>query len=531
MGVMKQFLSVFLLCCCISTSATEKPNFLIILADDLGFSDLACYGGEIKTPVLDTLCQNGLQYTQFYNTARCWPTRSAIMTGYYPQQIGRDSVMDISGGGGGKRPQWAPLFSTHLKAAGYRTYHSGKWHIDGEPLQNGFDRSYHLKDQHRFFDPTMHYEDDKKLPRPKREDGFYGTVEVSNRMISYLKSHQIEQSKKPFFAYLAFAAPHFPLHALPEDIAKVGDRYKLGWDIIRQQRWQKMQELGIISGKISAVEREVGPPYVFKDAYEKLGPGEVIRPLAWNSLTDIQKKFQQNKMTIHAAMVERMDYEIGRVIKQLKDMKAFENTVILFLSDNGASAEIMVRGDGHDPKAAPGSADSHLCLGPGWSNVCNTPFRRHKTWVHEGGSSTPFILHWPAGIKAKGEQRRQSAHVIDIAPTLLDIAVVSETASKPVKFPGESLKSTFTDNTEKPRTLWWAHEGHQAIRIGDWKLVLAKGQKWELFNLKEDRTETSDLASSHPEKVKEMEKQWLHMVKSFKEFAPKVTKKRKRKKK
>ena len=514
----------------LSLTAADRPNFLIILADDLGYSDIGCYGGEINTPNLDSLAANGLKYTQFYNTARCWPTRTAIMSGYYPQQVGRDKVLDLAGGGGGKRPEWAPLMTQYLKKAGYRNYHSGKWHIDGDVLQGGFHHSYHLRDQHRFFNPTLHFEDDKKLPPVKRESGYYGTVAVSNKMISYLKDHQKSHADKPFFAYLAFAAPHFPLHALPEDIAKVGDRYKSGWEIIRQQRHKKLLSMGIITGKLSEVERDTGPPYVFNDAYKKLGPGEVIRPLPWDSLTAEQKKFQQDKMSIHAAMIERMDIEIGRVIEQIKAMKSFENTVILFLSDNGASAEIMVRGDDHDPKAPRGSAASHLCLGPGWSNACNTPFRRHKTWVHEGGSCTPFIVHWPKGIKSKGVLRPQTGHVIDIVPTFLDLAGVGKTVDTPVTLPGRSLTSTFESSEEWSRTLWWAHDGHHAIRMGDWKLVALKGKKWELYNLKKDRSETNDLSETHPEKVKDLAKSWNIMVQDFKKHAPQVQK-RKRKKK
>ncbi|MCM8541525.1 MAG: arylsulfatase [Lentisphaeraceae bacterium] len=509
------FLSLF-----ISISAAEKPNIMIILADDLGFSDLGSYGSEIQTPNLDKLASNGLRFTQFYNTARCWPTRGALMTGYYPQQIGRDSVLDIKGGGGNKnsRPEWASLLPKYLKDAGYRSYHSGKWHIDGKPIQNGYDRSYLLKDQSRFFSPQVHYEDDKALPKVERGTGFYGTIKVANKAIEYLKQHDKEHKQKPFMAYIAFAAPHFPLHALPEDIKKVGDRYKEGWDSIRQKRWQKIQELGIASGKLSPVEREVGPPYHFPDALEILGDGEVNRPLPWNSLTEKQKNFQASKMAIHAAMIERMDTEIGRIIDQLKAMKQYENTLIMFLSDNGASAEIMVRGDGHDPKSPLGSAATYPCLGPGWSNASNTPFRRHKTWTHEGGSCTPFIAHWPKGIKSKGELRKDPGHVIDIVPTAFELAGIKP--SLKVEMPGQSIAPSFTKDTNKKRSLWFSHEGNNAYRYGDWKLVISKGEKWELFNLAEDRTESNDLASSNPEKVKEMEKSWNDYVNEFRKVSP-----------
>jgi arylsulfatase len=508
------FLAALLVC--VSFTVSAAPNFLAILVDDMGYSDIGCYGGEIKTPRLDDLAANGLRYTQFYNTARCWPTRAALMSGYYPQQINRDKVGNIPGGGRGVRPAWAPLFVQDLKRAGYRSYHSGKWHIDGMPIATGFDRSYYLNDQHRFYNPTLHHEDDKKLPPVKRESGYYGTTAVSDKAVEYLKQHQAEHNSKPFFAYVAFAAPHFPLHAPAGDVAKVGDRYKVGWEVIRQQRWARIQKLGIATGTLSKVEPDVGPPYHFADAYKILGDGEVNKPLPWAELTAKQKAFQADKMAVHAAMIERMDAEIGRILDQIKAMNAYDDTLILFFSDNGASAEIMVRGDGHKQGAPAGSADSHLCLGPGWSSASNTPFRMHKTWVHEGGSCTPLIAHWPKGITAKGELRRSTGHVIDIAPTLLELAGVKRqpTGGAPA-FPGRSLAPTFKHDANWSRTLWWAHDGHHAIRVGDMKAVKTKQGDWELFDLANDRAETSNLAKANPEKLAELTKQWQATVDGF----------------
>lgn len=513
----------------IAVQAETNPNILIIMADDLGYSDLGCYGGEIKTPHLDGLAENGLRYSQFYNTGRCWPTRTSIMTGYYPQQIGRDKVLDLNGGGRGVRPGWAPLIPTYLKSQGYRAYHSGKWHIDGKKLANGFDHSYGMNDQHRFFNPISHELDDVRLPPVPKNSGFYATIAVTNKFIDFLKAHDKKHSEQPFFGYLAYAAPHFPLHALSEDIEAVGDRYKNGWEKVRQQRWERLRKLGIINGSLSEVERKLGPPYEFKDTFEILGEGEVKYPLPWNQLTDKQKAFQEKKMAIHAAMIERMDTEIGRVIQQIKDMNQFENTLIVFLSDNGASAEIMVRADGHNPEAPMGSAESHLCLGPGWSTVANTPFRKHKTWTHEGGISTPFIAHWPHGIKAKGEWRHQPAHVVDVLPTLLEMT--GQVVEKEVPFPGTSIKASFNEATQKNRTLWFAHDNHHAIRIGNWKLVQSSQQNWELYNLGNDRAETQDLAEQYPEKVKELEKAWLAKVEHFRKYAPIVKSLKKKKKK
>ena len=275
-----------------------------------------------------------------------------------------------------------------------------------------------------------------------------------------------------------------------------------------------------MNGELSDVEPQIGPPYNFPEAMEILGEGEVNRPVSWETLSPEQKQFQQDKMTIHAAMVERMDKEIGRIIAQLKEMNALENTLIVFLSDNGASAEIMVRDDGHDPKAVRGSASSYLTIGPGWSTMCNTPFRRHKTWSHEGGTCTPFITHWPKGIEAKGELRQSHGHITDIVPTILDLAGVSLDKQQQVPFPGRSLSPVFEQETNWEHPIWYYHEGNRAIRVGDWKLVAAKDESWELFNLKEDRTESNNLVESNPAKVLEMEKHWNNMLDDIREVAP-----------
>jgi arylsulfatase A-like enzyme len=489
-----------------------RPNVVIILADDLGYSDVGCYGSEIATPNLDALAKNGLRFTQFYNTARCWPTRGALLTGYYAQAIRRDTLPGIQSGSGGKRPPWAKLLPELLRQSGYRSYHSGKWHIDGKPTQNGFDHSYQLEDAGRYFNPRKHLEDDQPLPPIEPGSGYYSTVAIADHAIKCLKDHSAEHPDQPFFSYVAFLSPHFPLHALPEDIARYKDNYTAGWEAVRQTRWERIQKLGVVNGSLSAIECDIGPPYDFPEAIKKLGPGEVNRPLPWSGLTKEQQQFQATKMAIHAAMVDRMDREIGRIVGQLQEMKQLDNTLLFFLSDNGASAEIMVRDDGHDPAAEPGSARSHLCLGPGWSSVANTPFRRHKTWVHEGGISTPLIVHWPASIKVRGELRHQPGHVVDLVPTILQAAHASRVGMKDSELPplhGTSLLPAIEGNDALPRkSLWWSHEGNRAIRVGNWKLVAAKDQLWELHDLTADRSESANLAQKMPAKAEELAKLW-----------------------
>lgn len=512
----------------------RAPNIVLIMADDLGFSDLGCYGGEIETPNLDALAQQGVRFTQFYNTARCWPSRSALLSGYYAQQIRRDTIPGLGGGGNGKRPVWAKLVPEALAKSNYRSYHSGKWHIDGKVLAAGFHKSYLVNNHGNFFSNQGNSIDDKPVAETKTDD-FYVTDATAEHAIACLQEHAGKYSDQPFFSYVAFTAPHFPLHAKPKDIAKYADKYSEGWEEIRRNRHSRQLESGLVNTPLSEVELEIGPPYAFPEAMKKLGPNEVNRPYPWKELTEDQKKFQATKMAIHAAMVDSMDQAIGRMVNQLKAMGEFENTLILFCSDNGASAEIMVRDGGHDPSADMGSAATYLSLGPGFSNAANTPFRRHKTWVHEGGISTPLIAHWPRGIQGQARLIHEPAHLIDIVPTLLELAAVpavSESfedskATEDVleskvapKLPGTSLVPVFSDaGVLKQRSLWWLHEGNRAIRLGNWKLVATKGQPWELYDLSTDRAEQNDLAGEHPDRVKQMAALWEEELELFKGHA------------
>ena len=496
------------------SAVPKRPNVVFILADDLGFSDIGCYGSEISTPNLDKLASRGLRYTSFYNTARCWPSRAALLSGYYPQQVNRDPA--------NQRPKWAALLPDLLKPAGYRSYHSGKWHVDGPVLSAGFEHSYHLEDPDHNFSPTDHRLDDKPLPRPAPADNYYHTRDIAKHAVAWIDEHEARHKKDPFFLYVAFMAPHFPLQALPEDIARYRDRYKEGWDKIRQERWEKQRRLGIVAGALSPRDPNSLPSWnpSAKVLREKVGPGEVNRALAWEDLSQEQKDFQATKMAIHAAMVDRIDQEVGRIVKKLEETDHLDDTLIFFASDNGASPEQLIRGDGHDPSAPPGSSKTLLGLGAGWSTASNTPFRLHKSWVHEGGISTPLIVHWPAGIAAHGELRHATSHLIDIVPTIFELAEIKapdswNNESRP-PLAGRSLVPTLASDAKIEREfLFFKHVGNRGIRVGDWKLVALKGGPWELYDLSKDRAEGRDLAASHPEKVKELEAIWNKHDKEF----------------
>lgn len=506
----------------------SQPNFLVILCDDLGYSDVGCYGSEIETPNLDALAKSGRRFSQFYNTARCWPTRSALLTGYYAQQIRRDTVPGVKSGGQGQRPSWAKLLPERIASLGYHSYHSGKWHVDGLPTKNGFEKSYSLQDHDRHFYPKNHTLDDKPLPAVAPTESYYSSTDIASHAIEQLQHHQSNHAGKPFFSFVAFTAPHFPLHAPKQLVDKYRPKYMAGWDKVRNDRWSKMSALGLDFGlkTPSSLETDVGPPYHFPEALEKLGEGEINRPVPWEQLTEPQKIFQADKMATHAAMIEAMDSQIGRICRYLQeDPQRWNNTLIMFLSDNGASAEIMVRGDGHDPASPAGDPKTYLCLGPGWSSVSNTPFRRHKTWVHEGGISTPMIVHWPAGIPAETIPVSTPCHVIDIAPTLMQLAMLNQSAPSPdisgPSLPGKSFSDELSANpsrnkTDSDRTIWWQHEGNRALREGDLKIVAAgKDSQWELYDLAKDRSESNNLSSTRPQDLERLVKKWNEWTEQF----------------
>ncbi len=488
----------------------KQPNFLIIVADDMGFSDAGCYGSEISTPTLDALAYNGVRFTQHYSTGRCWPSRACILTGNYYQQLPQvteDGVL----------PDWGRPVPHYLKPLGYRTYHSGKWHVNQFPLpvsHGGFDRSYYIRDYDRNFAVKDHSLDDKPLPPAEKESGYYSSKAVADYALTFLMEHRQIQSDNPFFLYMAFIAPHFPLHAPKEDIDFYRSKYDKGWDEIRAERMDRLRKLDILDCELSPRQPNTKPSWNFspEELKEQIGGGEAPRAVSWRTLTPEQKEFQAKKMEIHAAMIHRLDRETGRVLDYIKEMGEWGNTVILFASDNGASAEQIIRGDGHDKKAEPGTEESYLCLGPGWSTAANTPFRYHKSWVHEGGVASPLIVHWPEGIKSRGGFRSTPSHFVDIVPTMLDLAGHKDTSP----FAGISLTAAFnTDRTVDRDCIFFHHIGHKAIRMGRWKLVAVHHGKWELYDMETDRSELHNLASEQPERVKKMAGKWKELSRTF----------------
>ncbi|MBS3762202.1 MAG: arylsulfatase [Planctomycetes bacterium] len=500
----------------------QKPNVVLIVMDDMGFSDPGCYGGEVETPNLNGLAEQGLRFTQFYNTGRCWPSRSCMMTGFYAQQI----CMDPPDGKTHYRPSWQRLLPHYLRQVGYRSYHSGKWHISNvqKPEEFGeFDISWgtQIEQGKHFFGE----EGEKK----------FSSTAITDHALECLRDHETNHRGSPFFQYVCYTAPHFPVQAEPEDIDKYRRRYDEGWDIMRERRWQRLREMGIVNCPLSEREPDLKAPWYKEEYGERYGPGEIEYAVPWDSLTDEQKEFQATKMAIHAGMVDRTDREIGRLLDQLREMNVYDDTLVLFLSDNGASAEIMIRAGGHDPMAPPGSETTHLCLGPGWSNCSNSPFRRHKIWVHEGGVATPMIASWPNGIAARGELRHDMGHCIDFLPTILELAGIRPgdipfPADAP-PLPGRSLAPTFgEDDSIEHSHIFFHHSGNRALRIGNWKIVSASDSgpvgsmddDWALYDLSTDRSEMNDLSKEKPDRCREMQGFWRECEETYRQDAGKL---------
>lgn len=520
----------------------SRPNVIIVMADDMGWSDIGCYGSEIETPNLDRLAKNGLRFTQFYNTGRCCPTRASLLTGTYPHQAGIGHMMNDTGLPGYKGDLGTDVqtIAEVLKPAKYSTYLSGKWHVTPKvtpgssqhnwPKQRGFDRFYGtIHGAGSFFDPNSLTRGNTLIsPYADKEyepEVFYYTDAINDHATRFINEHKGDD---PFFLYVAHTAPHWPMHALPEDMEKYKGRYDDGWEVIRQARYQRQLEMGLIDPKW------------------KLSPRDAE---AWKDAKN--KEWEIRLMEAYAAMVDRLDQGLGKVIGALEKRKMLDNTLIMFIADNGGCAEGMGRKEGiqykdSDPEilkpmkatdlqmdmipkrtrdgvvmkqgteVMTGGADTYHGYGKAWANVSNTPFREYKHWVHEGGISTPLVAHWPKGISAKlrGKFEHQPAHLIDLMATCVDLAQADYPkevkGQKIVPMQGVSLKPTFSGKAIKREDpIYWEHEGNRAIRIGKWKLV-AKGANgaWQLYDLKEDRSELNDLSEKHPQRAKEMADQW-----------------------
>lgn len=486
--------------------AETRPNIVVILADDMGFSDIGPYGGEIRTPNLDRLAGGGVRFTHFYNTARCCPTRASLLTGLYPHQAGVGHMVDNPKpfpGYTGDLSRSSVTIAEALKASGYRTYMSGKWHVTpvtssrhNWPRQRGFDRFYGtIHGAGSFFDPvTLKRDNDDAEP-----DGpdYYYTDAIAQNASRFIREHRAAQ---PFFLYTAFTSPHWPMHALEPDIARYRGRYKSGWDALRIERHRRMVEMGIVDRRWPLTPRDPRVP-------------------AWNETPD--REWQQQRMEVYAAMVDRMDQGIGQILKSLEESGQAENTLMLFLSDNGGCAEELgpraaslhiplktrdgrpVR-QGNRPELAPGAPDTYQSYGQGWANASNTPFRLYKHWVHEGGIATPLIAHWPKRLRKPGSLNTEPGHLIDIMATCLDAAGAKyprEFAGRAITpLEGRSLIPCIEGSQRAPHpALYWEHEGNRAVREGKWKLVSRYPGAWELFDLEADRTELNDLAAKAPQ--------------------------------
>ena len=511
-----------------------RPNIIVIMSDDMGYSDPGCFGGEIETPTLDKLAANGLRYTRFYNTGRCCPTRASLLTGLYAHQAGIGRMTEDLGQPGyrGNLSRNAVTLAEALKPAGYRTYMSGKWHVttqlkpDGDkanwPRQRGFDRFYGtIIGAGSFYDPwTLTRENDAITPendpvyKPER---YHYTEAISDNAVMFAKEHAEKHADAPFLMYVAYTAPHWPMHAFPEDIEKYKDRYDAGYEAIRKARFDRMRKMGLIPN-----EWELSPP-----------------SQRWAAVPEERRAWELRCMETFAAMVTAMDRGIGRLVAALEANGQLENTLILYLHDNGGCAEQLGRKPPKrvpeaivpmakdelqtkmiptrsreglpvltGPEAMPGPSETYIAYGQGWANVSNTPFRLFKSNNHEGGISTPLIAHWPKGISARGELRHRPGHLIDIMATCVELAGADYPGGDILPMEGASLAASFTKDENPDRALLWEHYDSRAILRGKWKLVGLPGRSWELYDIEADRSEMQELSEQHPETAKELADLW-----------------------
>lgn len=504
-----------------ASAATAKPNILLILADDVGFSDIGCYGGEIHTTNIDRLAAGGLRFTQFYNAARCCPSRASLLTGLYAHQVGLGNMTgakapdDMEGYSGRLGANCATIPEV-LRPAGYSAYMAGKWHLGQPgPIARGFEEYYGLFGGFdSFWDPAKY----TRLPKERSSrtyapGEFYSTNVITDYTLDFLAAAR--KRKQPFFTYLAYNAAHFPLHAPKETIDKYVSVYEKGWDHIREERFARMRKMGLIADKWEFTPRSTVPPNRFATPH---GWANKQNP-AWESIEPDRRADLTRRMAIYAAMIEIMDRNIGRVIEDLRSNGELDSTLVMFLSDNGACAEwdpwgfdnssgpenTLHKGADLDKMGQPGTYHSY---GSGWANACNTPWRFYKHYDHEGGISTPFIAHWPSGISRKGTLEREPAHIIDLMSTCTELAGAKYPLSVPPT-EGRSLLPAFAGKPISRDALYWEHEGSRAIRVGRWKAVaLLAGGEWELYDMEKDRTEMHNLASAEPKRVRDMARQW-----------------------
>ncbi len=515
-----------------SRIAGSKPNIIMILADDMGFSDIGCFGSEIATPNLDRLAARGMRVNQFYNNPRCCPSRASIMTGLYSQQAGMG--MMVSDHGRYPFPQYAGELSTQtitipeaLKTSGYNTAAVGKWHLAPEneegkhdwPLQRGFDKFWGMITGASVYYESPHLmEGNNPLPPPPKDR--YLTDIWGDHAVQYVQ--ELSKEKKPFFLYTAFNAPHWPIQA-PEDVVqKYANRYAEGWDKLREERHNKQLRMGLLSDKWALTPRDPRVP-------------------AWEAVDS--KEWEMRRMAVYAAMIDRLDQNIGRIIDAVEKAGIADNTLIVFMSDNGGNAEEIQRGKqtsapkhsfegglhvadtstykacqigmtcaGNVPGVMPGGEETFQSIGIPWGNVTNTPFRLYKHYTQEGGISTPFIACWPAVIKPQTKPVNAVGHETDLMPTFLEVggaAYPAKVAAGPIPaLVGQSLVPLFAGMPRTRKPIFWEHEGNKAVRDGKWKLVSRFPDKWELYDLEADRTELHDLATAQPERAKAMQAQW-----------------------
>ena len=507
-------LLAFYLCLSVIGAGKKQPDIIVIMADDAGYSDFGCYGGEIETPALDKLAANGLRFSQFYNTGRCCPSRAALLTGVYQHQAGMGHMTKDRGipSYSGTILPHVPTLAERLKKGGYRTMMTGKWHLGTEskqsPVARGFDRFYGTRNFiDSYFTVLKHcpvFLDDKEvLPgtetpvnhlHPNQQ--WYTTDVFTDYALHFMDESFRRHAEKPLFLYLAYNAPHFPLHAREEDTKKYRGRFKdVGWDKLRQERYKRMVKMGLIKKEWA------------------LSPLDVSK---WETYDAKQRDELDFKMALYSAIIDRMDQNIGRIVGKLKSAGRLDNALIMFMVDNGVPGTgvhdwrgLFAKNGRHPETRVDNYAEWgrrggwSSSSGRGWANLSNTPFRMYKRYTHEGGVATPLVVHWPAGVKAKGALRHAPSHLIDIVPTCLAAAGLERRGVE-----GESLLPVFAEDQKKERTLFWEHEGNRAVRKGDYKLVAMHNTPWELYDMNKDRSELKNLASSMPKKVAELRNDW-----------------------